>query len=1028
MKNITYINAGAGSGKTYTLTEKLFEVLGSKKARPDEVILTTFTVKAANDFKEKAKAKLFEKGLFDEANMLDGALIGTIHSVAYSIISKFWYYLGLPPKPQIMTEDDGDVYRSQSLGNLPTKEELDFLKEFAEKFEIKDGRNVSVDYDFWRGHLNAIIGFTTNYEISAYDRSREVSKGAFAEFVNPNAPALPTPDEVRKAIEILKGIFDCQKESAANNNRKETLKELSRRASRPSFALYREQLKLGTSITATKKHPDIARINEKLTLMWQTKEVYDYMARYIDLAFDLAERWRDQYLAFKRERNILDFNDLEKYLLELLRQPYAAAEIGAKYRYVFVDEFQDCSPIQIKIFTALSELAEHSYWVGDMKQSIYGFRGSDTPLIDAVIKTIEDSAGNGCEIMTLPKSWRSVPEIVELCNSIFVSAFSPEIPESRVRLEPERNSDGSVEPLVLWNLESKDDIGGLVANMIADGVKPSEIAILNRMGDPLNYMADLLTGLNIPVNLSTEPIMSSKAALLAKAILSVADNDADSLAKGEVAFLLDPHYTTENIISDTLDHINPDTLRPDHSFLDEIPVLKRLSKIRSRLTQQSIAEFVESVILELNLYEEAMKCCGRKESVRVLTAIVGAAKTFEEVCLRLDTTPTVKGFIDYLDSGSVSLPGDPDGVVLLTMHSSKGLEWKHVIVTSLSSHPADTKKIMKRDVFGVHFRRKESPSEAMLFPEVHITLMPFVYGSGNTNVPAPLDTIIANKPEFSRICKDKILEETRLLYVAMTRPSHQLVMSLSGKNPLQWLADMGLEEYADAGRLADSFGFSCVRLENAVEIESAEVPNMTYRIEREDTLHERRDYSPSMLQGRAAVRSHRDFGRRIPLGKLPKDVDMDTVGNCLHHIYRLSGKEFADAAAVARIIGSYGLGATLCDTNEIEAAWRRLLDYISERHGACLALDHERPFIMHRGGKAYSGSIDLTATVAGGVVLVDYKTCPLGNDRILDEDDTHFAGLYGGQLDCYRKALQTSGHNVVATYVYYPVSGLIVEF
>ena len=155
---------------------------------------------------------------------------------------------------------------------------------------------------------------------------------------------------------------------------------------------------------------------------------------------------------------------------------------------------------------------------------------------------------------------------------------------------------------------------------------------------------------------------------------------------------------------------------------------------------------------------------------------------------------------------------------------------------------------------------------------------------------------------------------------------------------------------------------------------------------------------------------------------------MDTVGNCLHHIYRLSGKEFADSEAVARIIGSYGLGATLCDTDEIEAAWRRLLDYISERHGACLALNHERPFVMHRGGKAYSGSIDLTATVAGGVVLVDYKTCPLGNDRILDEDDPHFAGLYGGQLDCYRKALQTSGHNVVATYVYYPVLGLIVEF
>ncbi|MDE6339625.1 MAG: UvrD-helicase domain-containing protein, partial [Muribaculaceae bacterium] len=635
---------------------------------------------------------------------------------------------------------------------------------------------------------------------------------------------------------------------------------------------YKELLKLGTSITAAKRHPAIARINEKLALMWQSKEVYDLLIRYIDLAFDLAQRWRDQYEAFKKERNILDFNDLEKYLLDLLRDRFAAAEIGAKYRYVFVDEFQDCSPIQIKIFSALSELAEHSYWVGDMKQSIFGFRGSDTALTDAVIKTIEGSLDKGCNIDTLPNSWRSVPEIVEFCNSIFVQAFAPEIPSDRVRLNPVKLSDPSVEPLVIWNLDSKEQIAGMIANMLGESVRPSEIAILNRRGDPLNEFAQWLTERNIPVNLSTEPIMSSKAALLAKAILSVADNDADSLAKGEVAFLLDPHYTTENIISDTLAHINPDTGRPDHAFLDEVPVLKRLSKIRSRLTQQSIAEFVESVILELNLYEEAMKCCDRKESVNVLNAIIGAAKTYEEVCLRLDTTPTVKGFIDYLGGGSVTLPGDPDGVVLLTMHKSKGLEWKYVIVTSLESNPADVKKIMKREVFGVHFRRTTPPTEAELFPEVNISLMPFVYGSGNTKVPVPLDQIIGNKPEFAQICKDKIAEETRLLYVAMTRPTHQLVLSLSGKTPLRWLADMGLSGYDSVNSLTDSFGFSSITLEDESEIEVTEMPGLTYRIENSEVVHERRDHSPSMLEGKLPVKSHRDFGRRIPLGKLPKDV------------------------------------------------------------------------------------------------------------------------------------------------------------
>lgn len=1027
MKNITYINAGAGSGKTYNLTELLSDVLGKKKARPDEVILTTFTVKAANDFKEKSKAKLFEKGLFEEANMLDGALIGTIHSVAYSIISKFWYYLGLPPKPQIMTEEDGDVYRAQSLGFLPTKEELDFLKDFAEKFEIKEAMATTVDYDFWQGQLNAIIGFTTNYEIADYAKSIELSKGAFKEFVNPDAPTLPSTDEITEALEILNEIFKTQKESDANNKRKEAVKELTRKASRPSFALYKELLKLGQSIKATKSHPVIAGINDRIALMWQTKEVYDYVSKYIDVAFSLADRWRNQYEAFKKERNILDFNDLEKYLLCLLRTPFAAKEIGAKFRYVFVDEFQDCSPIQIKIFKELSQLAGHSYWVGDMKQSIFGFRGSDTSLTDAVIKTIEEKKTNGCDIRTLPKSWRSVPEIVKFCNGIFVRAFAPDIPEDRVRLEPVHPSDSSVAPLILWDVDNEDTLTGLIAHLIEDGVSPSDIAVLNRRGDPLNKIGELLSESNIPVNLSTEPIMTSKSARLAKAVLSVADNDADSLAKGEVAFLLDSRYSTDNLISETLAHINSETGRPEHSFLDEIPVLKRLSEIRNRLSQQSVAEFVESVILELNLFEEAMKCSPRKECIKVLNTIIDAAKTFEEISLRLDTTPTVKGFIDYLNSDKVTLPGDPDGVVLLTMHKSKGLEWKHVIITSLSSNPANEKTIMKREVFGVHFRRNEMPSCANLFPDVYISLMPFIYGSGNTNVPAPLDAIIQNKPQFAQICKDKIAEETRLLYVAMTRPTHQLILSLKGKSPLRWLSDMGLSEFADGDSLKNVFGFIRQIFDMDAEIEESSLPKLTYRFDNIHINYDRRDYSPSMMKGKTIVKGFTDFGQRIPLGKLPKDIEMDTVGNCIHHIYRLCKNSYPDESVVSNVISSYGLTTTLCDIKEIQKAWRHLLNFIEDHHGQIVSHEHERPFIMHNNGKVYTGSIDLSVSIADGIVLIDYKTCPMGNDKILDEDNAHYVGLYGGQVDCYRTALTQAGMKVLASYVYYPISGLIVE-
>ena len=136
MKNVTYISAGAGSGKTYTLTQKLTEILRDGKAKPEQVILTTFTEKASADFKERAKGVLYENGMYAEANGIDQAMIGTIHGVAYSFIRKYWYYLGLAPEMGVLTDDDADVYISQSLADLPNTDELELLTDFARYFSI----------------------------------------------------------------------------------------------------------------------------------------------------------------------------------------------------------------------------------------------------------------------------------------------------------------------------------------------------------------------------------------------------------------------------------------------------------------------------------------------------------------------------------------------------------------------------------------------------------------------------------------------------------------------------------------------------------------------------------------------------------------------------------------------------------------------------------------------------------------------------------------------------------------------------
>ena len=164
MKNIQYINAGAGSGKTTRLTEILSEKLGNGNIRPSEVILTTFTELAASEFREKSRERLYKDNHAEVAAELDSATIGTVHSVALSFIQKYWYLIGVSPDMKVMSEEDLQVYISESLGNHVDSEALAFLNDYRAYFDINDTLG-KADYDYWKEHLLTIIDKANNYSI-----------------------------------------------------------------------------------------------------------------------------------------------------------------------------------------------------------------------------------------------------------------------------------------------------------------------------------------------------------------------------------------------------------------------------------------------------------------------------------------------------------------------------------------------------------------------------------------------------------------------------------------------------------------------------------------------------------------------------------------------------------------------------------------------------------------------------------------------------------------------------------------------
>lgn len=1044
MKNVTYINASAGSGKTYTLTHKLAELIKSGLVRPEQVIMTTFTVKAANEMKEEAKKVLYENGLFEAATQLDQAMIGTIHSVANSLIKKYWFFLGLSPDMGVMAEEDTQFYISQSLSELPTHDELNQLHAFCESVGIQfgyfSGKN-GLNYDFWKSDIEKVIALTTNYEIESYDRSVRESLDFIHGFVHPSVKLDYSPETLMAILDEHVSFAGTQRESKKKQDVLTEIRRLKRGVNAPTISWYK---RLSSVLNSwTKCGARGTQMREELADLWHSELVYKEQERYIRLLFQLAERWKERFRTFKKERNLLDYNDMEKYLRDLLANKELAEEIRMGYRFLFVDEYQDCSPIQVKIFDRLSELMEHSYWVGDYKQAIYGFRGSDITLTKAVVDRIA-TGENGCDTETLDTSYRSLPGIVEVCNETFKRTFKGVLDEGSIVLKTHRTNDEKIRSVRLWDMEDPESVGFAdhIAYLLKQGVKPSDIAVLGRTNAPLDALAGILTGTyGIPANRQEVRVSEIKCTPLVLALLALVESEKDSLAKAQIAVLTEEGYGTNKIIEEKL-LVDANEEIKESSYLNDVPLVRRLLELQPMLKQQSVGALIETMVIELDLYNEIKKIGQVDESVSCLDTIVQSGYAYEQHCLQMSLPATVKGFVDYLAVMDPVGKGNANGIQLHTYHSSKGLEWKYVILTQLYEKKNDPKKCVKQDIYGIHFSYSEQPSASTPYPEVFIRVIPFIYGAGNTNVPADIQQQIEESSLYKEVIKDSLAEANRLLYVGMTRPRDVLIVALEPHkkdvHTLQWLEDVGLDcVRPDAQH--DIFGVGCCFEDDTMTQDQFDsLSGYRYLAENENMKTRRIPYhqepcdegvkclSPSKLHVKGMVDASYQICEHMQQGTLVGKTMAD-VGNCIHQIFCGIEQHINSESYYTNLIESYGLKTYLTDYAAIRKAWEMLVNWLTEQFGAAINIYHERPFTLLKDGNVYSGSIDLVWQTSDGDILIDFKTCPLGQKYILDSDSEHYAGWYAGQLDAYTDALEEAGEKVLKRFIYYPVSGMMCE-
>ena len=440
--NIRFISAGAGSGKTFRLTEELERALTGGRAAPAGVVGTTFTNKAANELRERVRQRLIESGEIRLANAMGQALLGTVNSVCGRLLERFAFEAGLPPELEVLTEEDGRLLFNQAVEAAIADEDVQRMNSLQYRFDDKED---------WRKKVKGIA------DVARANSTAETALAGFGKccaddllafFPKPVARDLwrELEEAISSAVEDINAIDDDTKKTAAYLDYIVQMRPL---VSQKRLA-WSQWVKL-SKLCPAKRCAAVAVPVVAAALMYEAHpELHADIRTFTETLFRLAAGSLRQYQAMKTKRGLIDFVDQELLMLKAMDNETVRGALGEELDLLMVDEFQDTSPIQLALFLKLAACAKEAVFVGDVKQAIYGFRGSDPELMQAVLREVNRLGG---QTDVLEKSWRSRPALVAYANGLFVPAFSKAIPQIQVELAPVREEKVGEPAVVHWVLK-----------------------------------------------------------------------------------------------------------------------------------------------------------------------------------------------------------------------------------------------------------------------------------------------------------------------------------------------------------------------------------------------------------------------------------------------------------------------------------------------------------------------------------------------------------------------------------------------
>ena len=774
----------------------------------------------------------------------------------------------------------------------------------------------------------------------------------------------------------------------------------------------------------------------------QLEAILEQQARQLTLASNRAwclagQRMLEHFQRIKRERRLLDFTDLEWNTYQLLNHPdhthWIQFKLDQSIDHLLIDEFQDTNPVQWRLILPLleemaagdSERKRSLFIVGDAKQSIYRFRRGNPRLLGFAAEWMHEHLQ--ASSLHLDQSWRSSPAVLEFVNRVFASPAMQGTMEGFLQHSTHKqNLWGRVE---IWPMFEKQEnethefegelrnplkvpratdtdrpyyregeaIAQRIAELIGQRVVVGEgskahplgyddVLVLLRTRTHLSDYEDALRGNRIPyLSLDRGTLLQSLEIRDLEALLRLLITPQDNLALAQV--LRSPIFSAsdEDLMSLARQH--------EGSWMERIrklgnshplhPAQQLLDSWHALAGRIPIHDLLERIFHESNLVARYQSAFPETQAARVQANL----SRFVELALEVDggRYPTLPRFLDRLgqlrtlekEGPSQATPaGDSSGRVrLLTVHGSKGLEAPLVFVADAGnpgSSPPGYKTLVRWPA------ENDRPSDFLLLSKT-----------------AKRDSV--TKAAYEQEQKEEQREAANLLYVALTRAQHMLVISAcesgrrgssgwyeqiveavcDGKAPEEcWTHVIGTPDQSPDSRIADD----------------VETPDIDPRLQLPVPTR------PHFLQ---IAPSREDDDAEIQGG----DGIGKIRGLAIHRFLQLSCEQHT-AGILRRVAGELQWNQK---DARIESWWQEASNLFNNPSFAWIFEPgtesrqfNEVPIQYEHRGKTVYGIIDRLVKTPTGVHIIDYKT----HRATSDDDLQSLAVNYRKQLNYYRKGIE----------------------